>query len=638
MFERPAASHAVAQTRPPLLAALPLAGAALLLALAATPARAQDDLIVTHAVATFGIEDLTYPADFAHLAYVNPDAPKGGEMSLSWSSAGGSFDSLHPYTDQGNSAVLANIFFESMLESTLDTIGESYCLLCETIAYPADRSYVIFTIREGAQFSDGTPVTADDVLFSYEILRDEGLPSFRANIPLTIDSAEVLDDRRIRFNFNPDSQLRGRIEAAGGLPVFSEASHIASGRDFNESRLEPLVGSGPYVVGEVEPGRSTVFLRDAEYWGNDLPINRGRHNFDSIRVEYYADAIAAFEGFTAGNYLFRQENSSQNWANSYDFPRLSSGVIVREEIPQGVIASGQSFVFNLRREKFQDPRVREAIALMFNFEWTNQTLFYGLYAPIDSFWENTHLEAEGVAQGAELALLEPLRGQIPDEVFTDPPFVTPPSDADRTFDRRQARRASALLEDAGWIPGDDGMLRNAAGETLEVEFLNAGPLFDRIINPYVENLRAIGIDARLSRVDGAQMNQRQRDADFDILTDHFPMSYEPGTSLRQYFGTIGADESLFNVAGLADPGVDRLLESVIRAETREDMETATRALDRVLRAYRIRVPQWYNQNDWVAYYNHYRYPEELPPYGIGFLDFWWVDPAAEQALRDQGVL
>jgi microcin C transport system substrate-binding protein len=638
MFERPAASHAVAQTRPPLLAALPLAGAALLLALAATPARAQDDLIVTHAVATFGIEDLTYPADFAHLAYVNPDAPKGGEMSLSWSSAGGSFDSLHPYTDQGNSAVLANIFFESMLESTLDTIGESYCLLCETIAYPADRSYVIFTIREGAQFSDGTPVTADDVLFSYEILRDEGLPSFRANIPLTIDSAEVLDDRRIRFNFNPDSQLRGRIEAAGGLPVFSEASHIASGRDFNESRLEPLVGSGPYVVGEVEPGRSTVFLRDAEYWGNDLPINRGRHNFDSIRVEYYADAIAAFEGFTAGNYLFRQENSSQNWANSYDFPRLSSGVIVREEIPQGVIASGQSFVFNLRREKFQDPRVREAIALMFNFEWTNQTLFYGLYAPIDSFWENTHLEAEGVAQGAELALLEPLRGQIPDEVFTDPPFVTPPSDADRTFDRRQARRASALLEDAGWIPGDDGMLRNAAGETLEVEFLNAGPLFDRIINPYVENLRAIGIDARLSRVDGAQMNQRQRDADFDMLTDHFPMSYEPGTSLRQYFGTIGADESLFNVAGLADPGVDRLLESVIRAETREDMETATRALDRVLRAYRIRVPQWYNQNDWVAYYNHYRYPEELPPYGIGFLDFWWVDPAAEQALRDQGVL
>ncbi|MEY3003052.1 MAG: hypothetical protein RLZZ491_228 [Pseudomonadota bacterium] len=609
------------------------------MATSAPLAQAQEpDLIVTHAVATFGIEDLTYPADFAHLAYVNPDAPKGGEMSLSWSSGGGTFDSLHPYTDQGNPAVLASIFFESMLDSTLDTIGESYCLLCETIAYPEDRAYVIFTLRDGVRFSDGTPVTADDVLFSYEILRDEGLPSFRANIPLTIAGATVLDDRRIRFDFNPDSQLRGRIEAAGGLPVFSRASHLASGLPFSDSRLTPLVGSGPYVLGSVDPGRSTVFTRNPDYWGRDLPINVGRYNFDSIRVEYYADAIAAFEGFTAGNYLFRQENSSQNWANSYDFPRLADGTVIREEIPQGVIASGQSFIFNLRREKFQDPRVREAIALMFNFEWTNQTLFYGLYAPIDSFWENTHLEAEGVLAGAELAVLEPFRDRLPAEVFDAPPFATPPSDVARTFDRAQARRASGLLEQAGWTPGSDGLLRNAAGRTLEVEFLNASPLFDRIINPYVENLRAIGIDARLTRVDGAQMSQRQRDADFDMLTGNFPMGYEPGTALRQYFGSLGANESLFNVAGLADPAVDELLESVIRAETRDEMETATRALDRVLRSLRIRVPQWFNQNVWVAYYNHYRYPETLPPYGIGFLDFWWVDPAAEQALRDQGVL
>jgi microcin C transport system substrate-binding protein len=620
-------------------ASLPLAGAALVWVLGALPALPQsDDLIVTHGVATFGLEDLTYPADFEHLSYVNPDAPKGGEMSLSWSSAGGSFDSLHPYTNQGNPAVLASIFFETMLEGTLDTIGQSYCLLCESIAYPEDMSYVIFTLRDDVTFSDGTPMTARDVLFSYEILRDEGLPSFRANIPNTIASAEVLDERTIRYDFNPDSQRRGRIEAAGGLPVFSEASHIASGLEFSESRLEPLIGSGPYIVGEIDPGRSTVFVRNPDYWGNDLPINVGRHNFESIRIEYYADAIAAFEGFTAGNYLFRQENSSQNWANNYDFPRLQQGIVIQEEIPQGLIASGQSFVFNLRREKFQDPRVREAIALMFNFEWTNQTLFYGLYSPIDSFWENTHLEAEGMPPPEELAVLEPFRGRLPEEIFNDVPFATPPSDPDRTFDRRHARRATALLEEAGWTPGDDGMLRNAAGQTLEVEFLNAGPLFDRIINPYVENLRAIGIDASLNRVDGAQMSQRQRDADFDIITDHFPTGYEPGTSMRQYFGSIGADESLFNVAGLADPVIDELLEVVIRAETREEMETATRALDRVLRAYRIRVPQWFNDSAWVAYYNHYRYPEPLPPYGIGYLDFWWVDPVAEQALRDQGVL
>lgn len=632
-------THRPAVARHRLRTALPKAmSAAIVLALAATPGAAQDDLIVTHAVSTFGVEDLTYAADFEHLGYVNPDAPQGGEMSMSWSSAGGSFDSLHPYTNQGNPAVLANIFFESMLEGTLDTIGESYCLLCETIAYPADRSYAIFTLREGARFSDGTPVTPDDVLFSYEILRDEGLPSFRANIPLTIAGAEVLDDRRIRFDFNPESQLRGRIEAAGSLPVFSRASHVASGLAFNESRLTPLVGSGPYVVGEIDPGRSTIFVRNRDYWGNDLPINRGRHNFDSIRVEYYADAIAAFEGFTAGNYLFRQENSSQNWANSYDFPRLADGTVIRETIPQGLIAPGQSFVFNLRREKFQDPRVREAIALMFNFEWTNQTLFFGLYSPIDSFWENTHLEAEGLPSPEELAILEPLRGQIPDEVFTDVPFVTPPSNPDRTLDRAQVRRATALLEEAGWTPGPDGMLRNAAGQTLDVEFLNDSALFDRIINPYVENLRAIGVNARLNRVDGAQASQRQRDADFDIVTDFFQTGYEPGTSLRQLFGSIGADESLFNVAGLADDGVDRLVEVVVRSETREEMEVAVRALDRVLRAWRIRVPQWHNDTAWVAYYNHYRYPETLPPYGIGFLDFWWVDPAAEQALRDRGVL
>jgi microcin C transport system substrate-binding protein len=639
LISRAAVSAGTSHWQIARVAALPVAGAALIWALGALPAPAQeDDLIVTHAIATFSLDDLTYPADFEHLSYVNPDAPKGGEMSLSWSSAGGSFDSLHPYTNQGNPAVLASIFFESMLEATLDTIGESYCLLCETVAYPEDQSFVIFTLREEATFSDGTPVTAQDVLFSYEILRDEGLPSFRANLPNTIASAEVLDDRRIRFDFNPESQVRGRLGTAGGLPVFSQASHEASGLDFSESRLEPLVGSGPYIVGEIDPGRSTVFVRNPDYWGNELPLNQGRHNFDSIRIEYYADAIAAFEGFTAGNYLFRQENSSQNWANNYDFPRLNDGIVIREQIPQGLIASGQSFVFNLRREKFQDPRVREAIALMFNFEWTNQTLFYGLYSPIDSFWENTHLEAEGMAPPEELAVLEPFRDRLPEEIFTDVPFAAPTSDPDRTFDRRNARRATALLEEAGWTPGDDGMLRNAAGETLEVEFLNAGPLFDRIINPYVENLRAIGIDASLNRVDGAQMSQRQRDADFDMITDHFPMGYEPGTSLRQYFGTLGADEALFNAVGLADPVIDELLETVIRAETRDEMEIATRALDRVLRAYRIRVPQWFNDSSWVAYYNHYRYPEELPPYGVGFLDFWWVDPEAEQALRDQGGL
>jgi microcin C transport system substrate-binding protein len=609
--------------------ALPLLAASVL----ATPGFSQDgDLIVTHGVSTFG--DLRYGPDFEHLDYVNPDAPQGGEFSFAWS---GSFDSLHPYTRQGRPALLASIFFESMLEGTSDEIGSSYCLLCESIAYPEDRSYVIFTLREEARFSDGTPVTADDVVFSYEILRDEGLPSFRASIGLTIAGAEVLDDRRVRFDFNPEAPLRGRIDNAGGLPVFSRASHEASGLDFDESRLEPLIGSGPYVVGRIEVGERTVFRRNPDYWGNDLPINQGRHNYDAIRIEYYGDAIAAFEGFTAGQYTFRQESSSAQWATAYDFPKLEQGLVVREEIPDGTISSGQSFVMNLRRPQFQDVRVREAISLMFNFEWTNQTLFYGLYTPNVSFWENTDLSATGMPSDAELALLEPLADMLRPEVLSEPVYTIEPANPDRSFDRRRARQALRLLEEAGWTPGDDGMLRNDAGETLEIEFLNASPLFDRIINPYVENLQAIGIDARLNRVDNAQFSQRERDYDFDIITDHFPMSYEPGSGLRQYFGSATANDSVFNPAGVADPAVDALVEAVVDAETQEELNVAVSALDRVLRWERFRVPQWYNPNHWVSYYDMYRYPENLPPYSLGFLDFWWIDPDAEAALRDAGA-
>lgn len=612
-------------------------GLPLLLAVVlAMPARAggHEDLIVTHGISTFG--DLRYGPDMEHLDYVNPDAPQGGELSFAWSS--GSFDSLHPYTRVGRPAVLSSIFFEQMLWSPSDEIGSSYGLLAETMEFPEDRSFVIFNIRPEARFSDGSALTADDALFSYEILRDEGLPSFQAAIGLTIASAEVLDDHRIRFDFNPDAPMRGRIEAAGGLPVFSRASHEASGLDFAESRLEPLMGSAPYVIDTVEVGERLIVRRDPDYWGNDLAISVGRHNFETIRVEYYGDAIAAFEGFTAGNYTFRQENSSANWANNYDFPGLEQGFVVREEIANGNISPGQSFVINLRRPQFQDARVREAIALMFNFEWTNQTLFYGLYNPIYSFWENTDLEATGLPSEAELVLLEPLRDQLRAEVFTQEAFFVPPSNPDRALDRRKAREALRLLADAGWVPGDDGMLRNADGDTLEVEFLNSSALFNRIINPYVENLRAIGIDARLNRVDSAQMTQRERDYDFDIITDHFPMGYEPSSGLRQYFSSGSANDSVFNPAGVADPAIDALVEHVVNAETQDDLTVAVQALDRVLRWERFRVPQWYNNSYWVAYYDMYRYPEAFPPYALGFLDFWWVDPEAEAALYEAGAL
>jgi len=610
----------------PLIAALALAAPAW--------AAADEDLIVAHGISTFG--DLRYGPDFEYLDYVNPDAPRGGELSFAWSSGG--FDSIHPYTRNGRAAVLASIFFESMLEGTYDEIGSSYCLLCETMTYPEDRSYVIFTIREGARFSDGTPVTADDALFSYEILRDEGLPSFRANIGETIAGAEVLDARRVRFDFNPEAALRGRIESAGGLPVFSRASNEASGLDFAESRLVPLTGSGPYVLDTIEPNQQVIYRRNPDWWGADLPINVGRYNYETIRIEYYGDGNAAFEGLAAGNYTFRQENSSLQWATAYEFEKVENGTIVRDLVPNGNISPGQSFVINLRRPQFQDARVREAIGLMFNFNWTNATLFYGLYSPIYSFWENVdYLEATGLPEGAELALLEPLRDQLVPEVFTDEPFALPASNPDRAFDRRNARRALALMEEAGWVPGDDGLLRNADGQALELEFLNSNPLFDRIINPYVENLRNVGVDARLTRVDSAQMTERERSFDFDMITDQYPMSEEPGSGLRQYFSSVQGEGSLFNPAGVSNPAIDVLVEAVVAAETQADLNIAVRALDRVLRWERFRVPQWTNSSYWFAYYDMYRQPEELPPYNSGFLDLWWIDPDAEAALRADGA-
>jgi microcin C transport system substrate-binding protein len=613
-----------------LLMALPFS--ILALALMVAVANAQET-IKAHGVSTFG--ELKYPADFKHLDYVNPDAPKGGEMSFSWSS--GSFDSVHPYTRKGRSAVLASVFFESMLDGTADEVGSSYCLLCETVEYPADKAWAIFTIRSNAHFSDGSPVTAQDALFSYEILRDEGLPSFRASIVKTIAGAEVLDGRRIKFTFADDAPLRGRIEAAGGLPIFSEASNEASGLPFEDSRLVPLVGSGPYVLGELDVGNRIIYKRDPNYWGQDLPLMVGRNNFDTIRIEYYGDAVAAFEGFKAGNYTFRQESSSVTWANNYDFPGLQKGYVKREELPDDTITSGQSFVINLRREKFKDVRVREALNLMFNFEWTNATLFFGLYSQGSSFWQNTDLAATGLPTPGELAILEPLRDQLSPDVFNKEVYSLTPSNPKDSRDRKKARKALRLLQDAGYVAGDDGLLRKD-GKTLDVEFLNSSPLFDRIINPYVANLRSIGVNAKLSRVDNAQETQRTREYDFDIITDHFPMNEEPGSGLRQYFGSESKDNSVFNTAGVGSPAIDSLVETVINAETKDEMITATKALDRVLRWERFRIPQWYNPNHWVAYFDMYEYPKPLPRYSLGFLDFWWFNADKAAKLKAEGAL
>ena len=592
---------------------------------------ASADVITAHGISTFG--ELKYSADFEHLDYVNPDAPKGGEISM-WGF--GSFDSMHPYSTKGRAGQYSSIFYESLLEGISDEPDSVYGLVAESMEYPEDRSEVIFNMRPEARFSDGSPLTATDVVFSYEVLRDKGLPSFRAVIEKQVASAEALGPHRVKFTFKAGVPTRDLPQTVGGLPIFSKAYYETSGADFEESTLTPAVGSGPYVLESIDVGQQIIYKRNPDYWGKDLPINKGRHNFDTIRVEYFADYNSAFEGFKAGTYTFRSEASSKIWATGYDFPAIEKGWAVKDTPPDGTLASGQSFLFNLRRERFQDIRVRKAIGMMFNFEWSNKTLFYGIYARMESFWENSYLKASGMPQPGELAFLIPLADILPPGVL-DSPAVTAPVSSERQLDRKNLRAASALLDEAGWPVGDDGIRRNAAGETLKLEILNDIQSFDRVINPFVENLQKLGIDAVHTRVDNAQMTERERNFDFDMVTGNFRTSLTSGAGLKQYFGSESADISLFNLAGYRSEAADRLIEDVIAAGDRKTLNDATRALDRVLRAEVFWVPQWFRNTHNIAYYDMYRYPDTLPPYALGILDFWWFDQDAFARLKAEGA-
>ena len=608
-------------------------GAALV---AALPVWGQETVITAHGISTFG--ELNLPADFTHLPYVNPEAPKGGEISI-W--AFGGFDSMNPYSVKGRAAGLSSAPYESILTGTADEIGSLYCLLCTTLEYPEDRSWVIFNLRPEVRFSDGTPMTAEDVLFSYQTFLAKGLTDFRTVLATQVESVEVLDPHRIKFTFKDGVPHRDLPGDMGGLPVISKAHYEANNLDLEESSMTPMLGTGQYVPGRIDVGKSISWVRNPDYWGADLPINRGRGNFDTIRIEYYSDYDAAFEGFKAGNYTFRTEASSIKWATGFDFPEVANGQIVKTELPDGNKASGQAFLFNLRREKFQDPRVREAIGLMFNFEWSNATLFYGLYDRINSVWENSYLEATGTPTPEEAALLQPLvdEGLLPATILTEEAVMAPTS-GERQLDRANLRRASALLDEAGWTVGSDGMRRNAAGQVLSVEMLNDSPSFDRIMNPYIENLKALGIDAKLTRVDNAQMEARTRPPsyDFDMITGNARSNYISGSELKQFYGSETADVSAFNLMGLKSPAVDRLIDVVMASTSMEEMTVATKALDRVLRAEKFWVPQWYKSTHTIAYYNMYSHPETLPPYTLGELDFWWYDAEKAEALKAAGVL
>ena len=594
-------------------------------------AHSDDHIIKSHGISTFG--ELKYEKDFTHLEYVNPNAPKGGEVSI-W--AFGSFDSMHPYTTKGRSGSLSSIFFESLLTGTSDEIDASYGLVAENIEYPEDRSWVIFNMRPEAKFSDGSPLTADDVLFSYELLKEKGLPSFRAVIEKEIEKVTIINKHKIKFDFKKGIPTRDLPASAGSLPIFSKKYYQTTGVNFEDSTLEPAVGSGPYTLEKMDVGQTIVYKRNPDYWGTNLPINKGRNNFDKIRIEYFADYNSAFEGFKGGSYTFRTEYMSKLWATGYDFPAIEKKWVTKKLLPNGDIAPGQSFIINLRRDKFSDVKVRKAIGLMFNFEWSNKTLFYDLYARINSFWENSDMAAIGKPSKEEIDILREFESILPKNLINSEVAEVSVSST-KQLDRNNLRKASKLLDEAGWDVGNDGLRRNSNGDTLDIEILNDSQAFTRIIEPFIENLKSLGVNAKHTKIDNAQMTERERSFDFDIVTGNFPMSFTPGSGLKQYFGSETADVSIFNKAGIKDESIDKLIQVVMAAKTREELKISVRALDRVLRSFYFWIPQWYKNVHTVAYYDFYEHPENLPPYDMGLLDFWWMNETKFTDLKEKGA-
>ncbi len=624
--------------RRPGLAALALASLVMLMGMAlGLRAQSGGDLIVSHGYSFYG--DLKYPADFAHYDYVNPDAPKGGEISYA---ALGTFDSMNPYTVKGRAGQLSWFMYESLLgDSPADAYGEGYGLLAWKLEYPPSKDWVIFHMRPEARFSDGTPVTAHDVLFSHNLLLEQGLASYAAAVKKRIPLAEVLDDHRIKFHFAPDISRRSLIDQVGGVPVWSKKWYEETGARLDESRLETSPGSGPYMIESVDVNRRIVYKRNPDYWGRDLPINRGRHNFDRIRVEYFGDDTAAFEAFKAGEYTFRQEGDSKKWATLYEFPKVASGAVVKTELPDGTPPTPTGIVFNLRRDILQDRRLRQALALGYNFEWTNASLQYGLFRQRVSFTQGTFLMAEGLPEGAELAALQTLGDLVPPEMLSEPALMPHTSSEDRLNDRRNIRTAMALLDEAGWAVGTDGMRRNAAGQPLRVVFIfntAAEGTLSAVIENYVANLRIMGVDAVLEKVDPSQFTLRERSFDYDLIFDSYSTFLGAGTGLMQRFGSEDAAISTFNPAGLASPLVDATINGALNATSREEEHAWLRALDRALRWEFIMVPVWYNDSHWVSFYDMYEFPDPLPPYDLGHLDFWWWNVDKEAQLKAQGAL
>jgi microcin C transport system substrate-binding protein len=601
----------------------------------ALSAFAQEDekLVTSHGLSIF--DDLKYPTDFAHFDYVNPDAPKGG---IYHDSELGSFDSVTPYTEKGNTDRNAWIVFDSLMARSLDSRDELYGLVAESVTYPEDKSWVSFKLRPEARFSDGSPLTAEDVVFTLDAMKTMGQFRYRAYFN-PVEMAEALGPHEVKFTFAEGAATRDLLPLVAGLSIFSKA--YFDSHDFTKSSIEPPLGSGPYQIERVEPGRTIVYKRDQDYWARDLPVNVGRNNYDRIRIDYYADQASAFEAFKAGEYTFRSETNADRWIEGYEFPAKTRGQVVLETFPANTVPYAGGLFFNIRREKWQDPRVREAIGTMFNFEWINATLFHGVEERAVSYWERSDMMAEGPTPPDEQAVLEPLVGELPEgigDILNDPAAVPYAGKDANVRDRARQRRAMGLFREAGFEQ-QGGKLVGPDGQQLNLEMMYANPDAEQYLSPFAQSLQSIGINATLRFVDSAQWRERAETFDFDSFLVFVPMSDTPGNELVDTFGSEFANVGGgLNVTGVANPGVDKLISLIETAPTREELDIHVRALDRVLRAMHLRVPLWVRPESWVAYYDYYRHPESMPEYGVGTLDVWWADTDRYAELKAAGAI
>jgi microcin C transport system substrate-binding protein len=600
-----------------------------LLTFGGSAAWASDGAVRHHALSLIG--EPKYGPDFKHFAWVNPDAPKGGRVRQ-WFL--GTFDTLNPFPIKGNAAVGLQYIYDTLMMQSPDEASTSYGLVAEWVSYPADFSSATVELRKEARFHDGKPITPEDVIFSLEALKK--VSPNHALYYKNVARAEKTGERRVTFYFD----VKGNRELPviiGDLPVLPKHFHEGVGangepRDLSKTTLEIPLGSGPYRIKELDPGRSITYERVKDWWAKDLPVSRGQYNLDEIKYTYFRDRVPAFEAFKAGTLDFWRENSAKHWATAFDFDAVKRGLVKLERVHVASIAYMQAFAFNVRRPQFQDPRVRRAFNLAFDFEWANKNLFYDQYQRVSSYFDNSDLKAPPLPQGRELAILKEIKDEVPPEVFTTEwhnPVNATPQDA-----RRHLSEAAKLLAEAGWKP-KAGVLTNAQGVELTAEFLLVQPDFERIVLPYKAALEKLGVKASVRIVDTSQYQRRRDTFDFDIMVASFPQSESPGNEQRDFWGSEAAGkEGSRNIIGIKNPAVDKLIDRIIMAEDRSELVAATHALDRVLLWNHYVVPQWHTPYDRLAMWDLYRRPSKLPSRSSAFPRVWWYDEAAAKRLAE----